>query len=222
MTREIEQETLVAYVDGELGEIETRQVEQLMAQDAVVRETVRQLRESALLLRAAFNEPVNAPVPAGLVDSINQAFATESRDVKEGRNGAARGPATWWPMALAACFFGLLIGGGLNVWLVDVRVAQEVARVEALNRANEQMKQAALFNALEQKVSGETVAWENPDSGYRGAITPVRTFKNRDEQWCREYTLRETAAGETEDLRRAIACREPAGQWRTRLVLISN
>lgn len=221
MTREIEQETLVAYVDGELGEIETRRVETLLAQDAAVRETVRQLRESALLLRAAFNEPVNAPIPAGLVDSINRAFAAESEAERDGRRGSG-GPANWWPVALAACFFGLLIGAGLNVWLVDVRVAQEVARVEALSRANEQMKEAALFNALEQKVSGETVAWENPDSGYRGEITPVRTFKNRDDQWCREYTLREVAEGEGEDLRRAIACREDAGHWRTRLVLISN
>ncbi len=40
-------------------------------------------------------------------------------------------------------------------------------------------------------MSGQTVSWENPDSGRRGNITPVRTFKNRSGQWCREYAADE-------------------------------
>ena len=221
MTREIEEETLVAYVDGELGEIETRRVEQAIASDAAIRETVRRLRESTLMLRAAFNEPLNAPIPADLVAAVNQAFDAESKTPTGGQGGGF-GANHAWPLAIAACFFGLLIGAGFNVWLVDHRVSQEIARMEALSRLNAEMKEAALYDALELRVSGETVAWENPDTGYRGEITPVRTFKNRDEQWCREYTLREAGASQSEDLRRAVACREASGNWHTRLVLISN
>ena len=58
MTERIDLETLVSYVDGQLDERETGRVEAALAQDAEARETVRGLRESAELLRSAFNEPV--------------------------------------------------------------------------------------------------------------------------------------------------------------------
>jgi surface antigen len=211
MTERIDLETLVSYVDGQLEERETRRVEAVLARDAEARESVRGLRESAEVLRSAFNEALNEPLPARVLESI-------------GRAAADRAAGRWhpsWPVALAASLAMLIVGFGGGALLVDLRVEQELAELRAVELADQQAREAALFQALEQHVSGEAVAWRNPDSGRAGEITPVRTFKNRQEQWCREYRAEEVLAGESE-VRLAIACRGPEGLWKTRAVLLSD
>ncbi len=213
MTQFIDPEFLVAYVDGQLDQSETARVEAALAGDSEARETVRRLRESAELLRSAFNEPLNAPVPARVLQAI-QATSAE----RASRSGPWRSP---WPVALAASLAMLIVGLGGGFLLVDYRVEQEIARLHAVGQADQRVREAALTQALEKNVSGEAAAWRNPDSGKTGEITPVRTFKNRGGQWCREYTALEALDGKSE-IRRAIACRAPEGQWKTRLVLISD
>jgi surface antigen len=115
----------------------------------------------------------------------------------------------------------LIVGLGGGLLLIDYRVEQELAGLRAVGQAEQRVREAALFQALEKHASGEAIAWRNPDSGKTGEISPVRTFKNRGGRWCREYTAMEALDGNTE-IRRAIACRAPEGQWKTRLVLISD
>lgn len=217
MTGQIDLETLVSYADGQLSANETRRVEAQLAEDAEARETVRQLRESAALLRAAFNEPINEPVPARVLEAINSTVAEQAVVAQ----GPGRGPLHRWPPALAASVAFLLLGLGGSYFLADYRVGQELSRIELVRLADKQAQEAALFEALEKNISGQTVAWENPDSGRRGSVTPVRTFKNRQGQWCREYAASE-AYGVDQESRRAIACRQPEGIWKTRMVLISD
>ena len=217
MTGQIDLETLVAYADGQLGASEVQRVETVLARDAEARETVRQLRESAALLRAAFNEPINEPVPARVLEAINSTVAEQAVVTR----GPRRGSLHRWSPALAASVATLLLGLGGSYFLADYRVGQELSRIELVRLADQQVREAALFDALEKNISGQTVAWENPDSGRRGSITPVRTFKNRQGQWCREYAASE-ADGVDQESRRAIACRQPEGTWNTRMVLISD
>jgi|GEM_PF-5875492 len=58
--------TLVAYADGELDAESAREVERLLRKDTVARERVARLRESAALLRAALNKPIHESVPPRL------------------------------------------------------------------------------------------------------------------------------------------------------------
>ncbi len=83
------------------------------------------------------------------------------------------------------------------------------------------MIQAAVSLALETHVSGAPAEWHNPDSGSRGRVEPVRTFKISTGQWCREYvhTLEFHGRWELRESRRAIACRGADGVWKTRLQL---
>ncbi len=209
MTERIDLETLVSYVDGQLEARESSRVEEALARDAEARETVRGLRESAELLRAAFNEALLTPPPARVLESFHRA--------------AVERPASrWyrsWPAALAASIAMLFVGFGGGALMVDLRVEQKLAAHRAQELADQQARDAALFEALEKSVSGQAVAWGNPDSGRGGEITPVRTFKNRQAQWCREYRSKEVQAA-TAEIHNAIACREPEGLWKTRAVLI--
>ncbi|MDH3473541.1 MAG: RT0821/Lpp0805 family surface protein [Rhodospirillales bacterium] len=224
MTFNLNDETLVAYVDGQLDARETARVEATLAESAGARETVRQLREGAALLRAAFNEPMSEPMPERVLETIDKA-ANKAVAARASRqcNRASRWMSglSPWQMALAASIAALMVGLGAGFFVSDYRVERRLAALEAVVEADRQARNDALVAALEKNVSGETVAWENPDSGRRGSITPVRTFKTTRGQWCREYAADEWL-GDKQELRRAIACREAEGLWKTRVVLVGD
>jgi hypothetical protein len=214
----MDDETLVAYVDGQLGGHEIEAVETALAGDPEARETVRALREGTGLLQAAFNDPMNESVPPRILETINHAAnQTADQATPQGRAATPR----VWHMALAASFAALVIGLGFSLYLTDQRVERQLAALEARLEADQRYREAELSKVLEKHVSGETVVWENPDSGSSGEITPVRTFKSSKGQWCREYSAN-AWLGENQEFQRAIACREAGGLWKTRLVLMTD
>ncbi len=60
--------------------------------------------------------------------------------------------------------------------------------------------------------SGNTVAWNNPDSGNSGTVTPQRTFQTAGGTYCREYQQTVRIGGHREDAY-GTACRQPDGAW---------
>src|SRR5436305_812460 len=60
-------ETLVAYLDGELDGAERQHVEAWLAADDAARDRLTGLAQSADLLRSAYGDIVNAPVPERLI-----------------------------------------------------------------------------------------------------------------------------------------------------------
>jgi anti-sigma factor RsiW len=70
---ELDDNTLVAYVDGELDAATAREVEQALESSPAARNTVAKLRASAALVRAAFAEALHEPPPPGLVALLRAA-----------------------------------------------------------------------------------------------------------------------------------------------------
>ncbi|MEE8501219.1 MAG: RT0821/Lpp0805 family surface protein, partial [Kiloniellales bacterium] len=60
---------------------------------------------------------------------------------------------------------------------------------------------------------GETIVWNNPESGNFGAVTPVRDGTSTNGLYCREFQQTITVSGSTETAY-GTACREPDGTWR--------
>lgn len=94
--------------------------------------------------------------------------------------------------------------------LLGAYVGSEIGR--SLDRADRQAMMSAQQRAHAAPV-GETISWNNPDSGHRGAVTPVRDGYTQSGAYCREYRSevvidgrRETAVG--------TACQQPDGTWR--------
>lgn len=68
-------------------------------------------------------------------------------------------------------------------------------------------------HALETAGSGTTLAWNNPDSGHSGTITPQNVIERSPGEYCREY--RQTIkAGDKSDEAFSTACRQPDGSWK--------
>ena len=85
---------------------------------------------------------------------------------------------------------------------------------KSLDRADHAYAQEASYQALEFAPTGQQVAWNNPDSGHYGSVTPVRTWQAGGGQFCREYSHNVTIDGRLERLH-GTACRDASGQWRS-------
>jgi len=72
---------------------------------------------------------------------------------------------------------------------------------------------AATQKALENRRTGESENWVNPENDHRGTITPTRTF-NRTGVPCRRFQQTATLEGQTV-FAYDIACRGDDGTWRS-------
>jgi surface antigen len=94
---------------------------------------------------------------------------------------------------LAGAFIGNQIGAGLDK-------ADQAAMVGAEQRAH-----AAPI--------GQTITWNNPDTGNHGTVTPTRDGTASNGQYCREYQQTVVVAGK-EQQAYGTACRQPDGSWK--------
>jgi surface antigen len=74
---------------------------------------------------------------------------------------------------------------------------------------------AALGNAQAQAYAapvGQTITWNNPQSGNSGTFTPVRDGTAANGAYCREFQQTATVAGQRQQVY-GTACRQPDGTW---------
>ena len=81
-----------------------------------------------------------------------------------------------------------------------------------LDDRDKKMAAESANKALESTPSGQSVAWNNPDSGHSGTVTPVRTYQSGGTS-CREYQQTVTIDGKQERSY-GTACRQPDGSWK--------
>jgi surface antigen len=112
--------------------------------------------------------------------------------------GLIAGAAGGGGAAIAAGVIGGALVGGLVGNMLDERDKRMAAQSQ--NRA------------LETTPSGQSVTWNNPDSGHSGSVTPIRTYQSGG-TYCREYQQTVTIGGKQEQSY-GTACRQPDGSWK--------
>ncbi len=80
--KQLDANTLVAYVDGELDVESATFVETLLADDVEASRTARQLQDGARMIRAAHNHVIYETVPDRLVDTVMMAVESETRSTE--------------------------------------------------------------------------------------------------------------------------------------------
>jgi surface antigen len=98
---------------------------------------------------------------------------------------------------------GVLIGG-----LLGAGVGQ------MLDQRSQQIQNQTVSRTLETAQSGTTTSWVNPDNGNRGTVTPTRTFRDQDGNYCRDFQQSVVIDSQRQQLN-STACRQPDGSWRT-------
>ena len=143
------------------------------------------------MLREAFDPVLDEPIPLGL--------QAHGRRRRPGRLGSLV-----LPLALAAS----LVLVGILVMRQDMLDQQMQDQLSDLQQQVAQLRQ----QTLEHTPSGTAVSWEDPAGDLRAEVTPLQTYRTRDNSFCREYEERiEDAAGV--EVRRGIACRVGKAQW---------
>lgn len=104
---------------------------------------------------------------------------------------------------------GQLIATGIGA-LAGAFVGNSIGK--SLDEHDKLMLEKSSRQALEYSPSGSSVEWNNPDSGNRGRITPVKTVKESG-QYCREY-IQEVVIGGEKKKAYGKACRQPDGDWK--------
>jgi len=192
----IDDDTLQAYVDGELDPAEAARVDAALAQDEVLARRVRQLQALNTQLRAAFDPVLDEPVPARLTamlqpratPAVTLTVVQGGRDANAGRRRAP--PRRRWLMPGAALAASVAL---LAVGLWWGRAGNELVRM----RNGEPYAAGVLGRALDQALASE------PDAHAPVAIG--LSFRTADGQICRTFTVR------TPPARAGLACHTVAG-----------
>ncbi|MDV7340113.1 RT0821/Lpp0805 family surface protein [Terasakiella sp. A23] len=86
---------------------------------------------------------------------------------------------------------------------------------QSLDEVDRMKYEDAAQDALENNSAGEYSAWNNPESGNYGRVTPTAAVEETATgEQCREYTSTVTIDGMLETIN-GMACRRPDGTWRT-------
>jgi hypothetical protein len=189
----IDDDTLQAYVDGELDATARARVDAALVQDDVLARRVRQARALRAQLRAAFDPVLDEPVPARLSALLQpRAMPAVPLTVVEGGRGANtvrhRASRRWLlPGAALAASVALLAVG---LWW---HAGNELVRM----RNGEPYAAGVLGRALDQSLASE------PDAHATVAIG--LTFRAANGHICRSFTVR------TPPARAGLACHAAAG-----------
>jgi surface antigen len=81
-----------------------------------------------------------------------------------------------------------------------------------LSTQDQRVMERAAQAALERNRVGEAEAWRNPETGFEGTITPLRTYRTAANEPCRDYEMAVSLRGTT-NTARYTACRRTDGVW---------
>jgi surface antigen len=98
------------------------------------------------------------------------------------------------------------IGAGV---LLGALMGSEIGR--SLDSADRYELERANNRAYSAPI-GETVTWNNPNSGNYGSVTPTRDGYSSGGRYCREYQQTVVVGGQQESAY-GTACQQPDGSW---------
>lgn len=174
-SKPIDDELLMAFIDGELTPEEQSRIEQAVSEDPQLAARAEVLAETRRLAQEAFSAVLNEPVPDKLLDMLPVDDA-EVVDLVSRRDRVS----AYMPMGIAASLalvVGLLVGSQFPDKHADTH-ALLLADAGYINSSN------PLYSALEEMPSHSSFATEHGD-----IIVPLLTFRANDGRYCREFEI---------------------------------
>jgi len=122
--------------------------------------------------------------------------------------------------SVGGAILGAVIGGlgGSQIGKGSGRTAAIIGGIAAgaviggsIGKSMEAADAARVQQTLETTRTGQTVVWQNPQTGNRYEMTPTRTYRSNSRD-CREYTSWVLIGGYEEQVS-GTACRMPDGSW---------
>lgn len=130
-------------------------------------------------------------------------YVYSDRAVAGGLIGAALGALTGSHIGKGSGRTAAIVGGAVFGAIVGGNIGQSMDRTDAVYTTE----------TLETAQSGNAVTWSNPDSGNQYTVTPTRTYRKSNGQYCREFTTWGWIGGYEQELH-GTACRQSDGSWK--------
>jgi anti-sigma factor RsiW len=204
--RHYDDETLGAWVDGELDRQTAAALEADLRNDPTLRRRVAELRAISTALRewcAEQARPRDAVWP----------FAASADAPNGRRRRAARAFTPLWSHALAASL-ALLFGIGVGQF---VNLSQRQPGV-----GDDAVAHRLLQAALEHTMSGQAISWTDDAARQTVTVQPLRTYRASG-TFCREYRQTAVIAAQPDERTMyGLACRSREGTWRVEYTLASG
>jgi negative regulator of sigma E activity len=201
----ISNETLSAFLDGELPVEEMESVRRAVARDELLAARLRQFDRVDKLLAAFCADIDKQPLPDSVMTLLDKTGhgnpATNATTPRETAHGARA--SHHWPRMLA------LAASVVLAILIGVRFdfgKEPVVNVDQLASVGPIAPSSPLHRVLENSPSDETVAVAGVDGL---SITPVLSFESINREYCREFRVNSAAQAS-----RAVACRL-GDRWQT-------
>lgn len=198
-------ETLMAYVDGQLDDKQTKEIQKAIEADSDARKRVEVFRQSAAMLHGVYDAPLQEAVPERLMDTV-MGFKTDDKraaGLLERLFAFLPRPLTLNPASAVVAFIALLIGTGTGYYAGNITQFDKKHLAITLDGKDFSRK-------LDTTVSGQFFTVEGRDV----QIMPVATFLDTSNRFCRQYEV-VTGPDKNVHLSQGIACRSNAGNWLT-------
>jgi len=217
----IEDNDLMAYMDGELSPDRAREIEDELARSPALRDQLDKMRAADALLAGSLRDtPKRAARPdtMALVDDLARKLAhqkTERPDNLVALKQPEQVSRSFWkrpfvPQAIAASV-ALFIGFGAGNLTSTSDMPQDRGITDyAMGQVS---PQSPLYQALESSASHQAIRFGPED---QATATPLTTFRTADGTFCREFS---TAAPSS--AQHGIACRKNGG-WRIKAVVATD
>ncbi|KAA9384007.1 anti-sigma factor [Neorhizobium galegae] len=202
---DFDDETLMAFADGELDAAGSLALEEALATDDALAERLAVFLDSRQLVGDAMKPLIDEPVPAALLASVGRVAEEARQQAAAARDNVVsfrqktqqqlQPTARRWLMPIAASLVAVITGVvGFTVGRMgfsETGTASEIAAV------------------LDREVSGKDVRLDVSGT----VLHVVATFRDERGELCREYELKQPARSTL-----TVACRQD-GDWETRLAL---
>ncbi|MBY3121550.1 anti-sigma factor family protein [Rhizobium laguerreae] len=200
--KDFDDETLMAFADGELDETQSRALEEALASNEALYERLAVFLDSRQLVGDALKPLIDEPVPEALLASVRR-MATEVRrqtpqdNVVSFRPKQQQQTMRHWLVPVAASLVAIVTGVvGFALGRINPSASNSGAEIAAV---------------LEREVSGRDVTLSSPET----VLHVVASFRDERGELCREYELKQPKSSTL-----TVACRQN-GAWATRLALTS-
>lgn len=195
-------ETLVAFVDGELDDATTAAIEAALERDEALAARVEAFLQTRTALAGALKPLIGEPVPDSLKASVERMVG----EYRAGGGNVVSLPGTApaharrrWLLPLAASV--AVVAAGLGGYVAGLRTAPPARQLAAVS-------EATLQDALTTRPSGTEASAGDAN------IRVVSSFRDDQGGLCREFELEAAPAGALI----SIACRE-RGRWAVRIAI---
>ncbi|MBY5583896.1 anti-sigma factor family protein [Rhizobium leguminosarum] len=200
--KDFDDETLMAFADGELDETQSRALEEALAGNEALRERLAVFLDSRQLVGDALKPLIDEPVPEALLASVRR-MADEARRQTPRDNVVSFRPKQQqqtmrrWLVPVAASLVAIVTGVvGFALGRINPSASNSGAEIAAV---------------LDREVSGRDVTLSSPET----VLHVVASFRDERGELCREYELKQPKSSTL-----TVACRQN-GAWATRLALTS-